>query len=253
MIYTDSFANKGGEVEGPLVSVIIPVYNGERYLSSAIESVLQQKYRPLEILVVDDGSVDESAHVAQSYTEVRYIYQENRGPAGARNTGIMAANGEFIAYLDHDDAWLPNLLEVHIGYLLSHPEVGFTICTGRCFLDDGIERPGWVEPEELQEDRALLGAQVVRRSAFDRVGLLDSTYRLAEDTEWVFRAEDAGVPRAVLPDLVFRRRIHSGNVSHDWQAAYKQLLRCTRAAMQRRRSRETAGAQGEGRSREMNG
>ena len=221
-----------------LVSVIIAVYNGERYLSCAIESVLQQEYRPFEIVVVDDGSVDRTAQIARSYDEVRYIFQENQGPAAARNAGIRAADGEFVAYLDHDDLWLPNLLSVHIDYLHSHPEVGFTICTGRWFLDEAIERPGWVEAKQLEEDQALLSAQVVRRSVFDRVGLFDPTYRMAEDTDWAFRAEEAGVARAILPDVVFGRRIHATNLSHDWQTAYRYLLRCTRASMERKRARE---------------
>ena len=232
-------------MENGLVSVIIPVYNGERYLPFAIESVLQQEYRHHEIVVVDDGSSDSTERIARSYAEVRYIAQENQGPAAARNAGIRAAKGEFIAYLDHDDVWLPTLLSVHVGYLRSHPEIGFTVCTGRCFLDEGIGRPGWVEPRQLEEDQAFLGAQVVRRSAFDRVGLLDPSYRLAEDTDWTFRAEEAGIRRAVLPDPVFRRRIHAGNVSHDWQLANRCLLRSTRAAMQRKRLRQSAGTQGD--------
>lgn len=225
----------GDVTNNSLVSVIVPVYNGDLYLSEAIESVLRQVYKPVEIIVVDDGSDDETPNIAQSYAEVRYMRQDNSGPSAARNTGIRAAHGKFIAYLDHDDIWLPNLLQVHISYLLSHPDIGFTICTGQWFLEEGVEKPAWVERAQLDEHSPLLSAQVLRRCVLERVGLFDPSYRLAEDTEWLFRAEEAGIAHAVLPDLVFRRRIHSSNASHDWQAAYRQLLRSTRAAMQRRR------------------
>lgn len=87
----------------PLVSVIIPVYNGEHYLSFAIRSVLQQDYYPFEIIVVDDGSTDKSGNIARSFKEVHYIYQPNHGVAVARNVGVTAAQGEFIAFLDQDD------------------------------------------------------------------------------------------------------------------------------------------------------
>jgi GT2 family glycosyltransferase len=133
--------------------------------------------------------------------------------------------------------WLPNLLTVHIGYLLGHPELGYTICTGRTFLEEGVARPGWIEPRQLEEDQAFLGSQVLRRSVFDRVGLLDPRYRYAEDNDWVNRADEAGIARAILPEPVFRRRIHTGNVSHNWREASTQLLRSTRAAMLRRRGR----------------
>ena len=88
--------------ENPLVSVIIPVYNGGRYLRAALESVFAQTYRAFEVMVVDDGSADDSGVIAQSFPEVRYIHQTNQGVAAARNNGIEAARGEFFAFLDQD-------------------------------------------------------------------------------------------------------------------------------------------------------
>ena len=110
------------------VSVIIPSYNCEPFLAEAIESVFAQTYRPKEVIVVDDGSTDQTAAIARSYKEVQYIYQANQGPAIARNNGIATARGDFIAFIDHDDMWLPNKLEVQIEYLLEHPYVGLSIC-----------------------------------------------------------------------------------------------------------------------------
>src|SRR6187549_3720033 len=111
--------------ERPLVSIIVPVYNGERYLRAALESIFAQTYRPLEVIVVDDGSVDDSGVIAQSFPEVRYIRQENQGVAAARNHGIETARGEFYAFLDQDDLWTPEKLTVQISYLLNDPDLGY--------------------------------------------------------------------------------------------------------------------------------
>ena len=90
----------------PLVSCIVPVFNGERYLAEALDSILAQTYRPVDLIVVDDGSTDGTAQVAAGYGErITYLYQENSGPAAARNKGIDAAQGEFVAFLDADDVW----------------------------------------------------------------------------------------------------------------------------------------------------
>src|SRR6185369_6617714 len=107
-------------VENPLVSVIIPVYNGARYLGAALESVFAQTYREFEVIVVDDGSVDDSGVIAQSFPEVRYIHQANQGVAAARNHGIEAAGGEFFAFLDQDDLWNEDKLKRQVEFLLSH-------------------------------------------------------------------------------------------------------------------------------------
>src|SRR6476660_1471039 len=113
--------------EKPLVSVIIPVYNGTCYLRAALESVFAQTYRPFEVIVVDDGSLDDSGVIAQSFDDVRYIHQENQGVAAARNNGIEVARGEFLAFLDQDDLWTPEKLKLQMGHLLSDPELGYTL------------------------------------------------------------------------------------------------------------------------------
>ena len=98
-----------------LISCVIPVFNGERYLGEALESVLAQSYQPLEVIVVDDGSTDETAEVARRYGErVRYVWQPNAGETAARNLGLTAAHGEFIAFLDADDVWDSEKLERQI-------------------------------------------------------------------------------------------------------------------------------------------
>src|SRR5919112_2696990 len=128
-------------MSGHLVSVIVPVYNGERYLAAALQSIFEQDYRPFEVIVVDDGSVDDTAKIARSFQQIHYIYQSNQGAAAARNAGVATAQGELIAFLDADDVWVPNKLSVQADYLFRHPEVGYVVARGRHFLESEANFP----------------------------------------------------------------------------------------------------------------
>ena len=158
--------------EHPLVSVIIPVYNGARYLRPALESVLAQTYPRFEVIVVDDGSTDDSGVIAQSFHDVRYIHQSNQGVAAARNNGIEAARGEFLAFLDQDDLWTPEKLKLQMGQLLSDPDLGYTLTQQQFFLEPGEALPAWFRKELFAEVHTgwVLGTLVVRRTAFEKIG-----------------------------------------------------------------------------------
>ena len=110
-----------------LASVIIPVYNGELYLAEALDSVFAQDYRPIEVIVVDDGSTDGTATVANEYSQVHYLHQPNQGPPVARNTGLSYCTGDLITLLDADDLWVPGKLSMQVAYLEAHPEAGCVI------------------------------------------------------------------------------------------------------------------------------
>jgi len=223
-----------------LVSTVIPVYNGARYLAAAIDSVLAQTYRPLEIIVVDDGSTDNSAEIARSYPDVRCIYQSNQGHGQAKNTGLATARGEFIAFLDADDLWTPDKLAVQVGYLLQHPQVDYVLAHMRVFLEPGVVWPPWLNQDHYMSDPVgfLPGTLVARRAVFARTGGFDVSYRHANDSDWFFRARDTGVPMAVLPDVLLHRRIHSANLSHETRAVTEELLRALNSSLRRKRSLE---------------
>ena len=116
----------------PLISVIIPCYNHGKYLSKAIGSVLAQSHRPIEIIVVDDGSTDNTQAAAAHYPEVKYIYQHNQGPSAARNTGIDQSSGDFLVFLDADDWLLEDALHINLQYLLKEPLAGLSPALTRC-------------------------------------------------------------------------------------------------------------------------
>ncbi len=222
----------------PLVSVIIPVHNGERYLAAALESVFAQTYEPTEVVVVDDGSTDGTAMVARGDPRVIYIYQPNQGVPVARNAGIDRSTGELLAFLDADDLWVPEKLARQVDYLASHPEVSLTFTHQRLFLSsDTAEVPAWVRREQLGQDHPgyVPSAMVVRRGVFETVGRFNPAYRIGEDSDWFFRARDAGVAMTVLPETLLLKRIHRTNLTSNVKDSQAELLAAVRASLARRR------------------
>ncbi len=222
----------------PLVSVIIPVYNREKYVAHALESVFKQNYRPFEVILVDDGSTDNTAQIIGKYDNVQYIYQTNQGPASARNAGIVESRGEIIVFLDSDDLWPPNRMTVTDRYFQQHPEVGDVLGKEMMFVEHGSVAPPWVKAEWLAEpqDASNTGVLAVRRVILERVGLFNKDYKRAEDTEWLVRASEAGVPMARLPELVLHRRIHGENLSLQMvQMSKNNLIRIARESIRRKK------------------
>jgi glycosyltransferase involved in cell wall biosynthesis len=212
-----------------LVSVVIPVFNGERFLAAAIESVLGQTYRPVEVIVVDDGSTDAGAAVARAFEGVRVIEQAQAGPGAARNRGVAAANGELLAFLDADDLMPADKLELQAEHLRTHPEVGCVLGRQELVLEAGIEKPPWAERGE-----APLMSMMVPHALFDRVGDFDTRYAHGEDADWLLRAREH-VSVATLDSVVLHRRIHGDNLSNDMDALRLGTFRVLRDHMRRRR------------------
>jgi glycosyltransferase involved in cell wall biosynthesis len=224
-------------MENPLASVIIAVYNGERFLAKAIESVQAQTYRPLELIVVDDGSIDGSAGVARSYEGIRYLYQTNQGQAAAMNAGVRAAQGEFIAFLDADDWWGPDKLAVQMQYLLEHPAVDCVIGQMKNMPEADGGLPLRRTRDLLLDEYAALcvGTLVARRAVFDQVGDFDANYRYAKDVDWFIRAREAGVRMDVVPVAFLYRRLHGSNDSYATPARTRDFLRAVKASIDRKR------------------
>jgi len=238
---------------GAPASVVIPVFNGARYLGEAVASVLAQTYRPVEVIVVDDGSTDGSAAVARSFRAVRVLEQERGGPAVARNAGAAAAMGEFLAFHDADDLLPPDKLERQIGHLLEHPEVGCVLGRQKLMLEPGVEMPEWAKlaPEfaERRPDIVELGAvplisMVMRRSLFVECGGFDPAYVHGEDADYLMRARQRA-PIATLDSVVLLRRVHGGNLSHDVTALRVGTFRVLRDHARRLRAADASSA-GEG-------
>jgi len=224
-------------MQRPLVSAILAVHNGERYLAESISSVLAQTYQPVEIIVVDDGSTDSTADIARSFERVRYVYESNQGHAAAMNLGIETASGEFLAFLDADDLWVANKLELQVGYLVEHPTVDYVIAKTRNFLEPNAQLPARVTKDLLLTDSVLLslGTLVARRATFQVTGGFDVSYAHAKDVDWFFRAKEAGLCMAVLPEVLLHRRLHGSNRSFRTRARRSDFMRALRSSIERRR------------------
>lgn len=221
----------------PLVSVIIPVYNCAKYLAEALDSVFAQTYRPLEVIVVDDGSTDGSSDIVRNYPEVQYFYQSNQGVSVARNVALAAAKGEFIAFLDGDDTWKPNKLSIQIEYMLEHFDVGITATHAFNFLESGTHPPNWFKPDKHlgNTDGIIPSTWVVRKNVFREIGGFSPDYRASEDIEWLCRARDSQVLIATLPEVMVMRRLHGSNLS--WKTVSttsSRLLKILKASIARK-------------------
>jgi glycosyltransferase involved in cell wall biosynthesis len=199
----------------PTVSVIIPTYNSGRLVVEAVQSVLAQTKPPAEIIVVDDGSSDDTRQRLQSYhRQVRYIYQENGGVSTARNRGIQEACGEVIAFLDADDVWLPRKLEIQLDVLMRESHVGllgtrkFDWPTANLPVMDGVARPALVAipwSDLVVKNLLVTSTVMVWRRVLDRVGSFDTTLRGPEDYDlWLRVAEVAEVANLELPLTGYR-------------------------------------------------
>lgn len=220
-----------------LVSVIIPVYNGERYLAEALQSVLVQTYQPVEVIMIDDGSVDESAAMARSFPMVQLYSQPNQGVAAARNRGLKLARGEWLAFLDQDDLWLPDKLSRQMARLQHQPKAECVLTQQLIFLEAGFERPAWLRPELLDQAQPGLtpSTLLAHRSVFAKVGEFDLGHSTASDVDWFFRARDAGIALETVPRPLVRKRVHSGNQSRLVKALHAEYLQIARKSIRRKK------------------
>jgi glycosyltransferase involved in cell wall biosynthesis len=212
------------------ISVIIPVYNGERYLGEVIESVLAQSRPPTEILIVDDGSTDSSLAVAQRYTpQARCHSLPHGGPGAARNQGVRLAQGDYLAFVDADDLWLPDKLANQLAYLQTHPETDMVFGQVEQFISPELapdQRPAL--PAQPIMAGLHVGAMLIRRRSFAAVGPFATDWTIGEFIDWYGRAQTLGLQAAVLPTVVMRRRLHSTNLTrhtHDRRGDYLKILK----------------------------
>jgi glycosyltransferase involved in cell wall biosynthesis len=206
-----------------LVSVIIPCYNQARFLGEAIESVLSQSYPHFEVVVVDDGSTDNTPEVASRYPGVRCIRQENRGLAGARNTGIRHSRGSFLVFLDADDRLLPDALEVGLKHLKEHPECAFVSGRWKTIAADGSPLPT-PPPTPVKKDHyeellrvcyiSAPAAVIYQRIMLEFVGGFDASVSPSADYDLYLRvARDYSVHHH--DEVIAEYRRHSANMTRN--------------------------------------
>jgi glycosyltransferase involved in cell wall biosynthesis len=222
----------------PLVSIIIPVYNCERYLGEAIESVLSQTYRMIEVIVVDDGSTDGSGNVAKRFgLPVKYTFQANGGTGAARNRGVELAQGKFLAFLDQDDLWIKDKLTNQIGAFRYNPAIDIVLGHIQQFYSPELARreKGGAYYHSRIMPGFHIGAMLITRAAFWRVGPFRTDYQIAEFIDWYARSQDLGLASFMLSDVIMRRRIHKTNQSFLKRERRVEYVRALKASLDRRR------------------
>lgn len=226
-----------------LASVIIPVYGAEKYIAATVQSVLEQTYKNFELLIVDDGSPDRSIEICQQFTDprIRIIRQANRGVAAARNKGIREAKGEYIAFLDADDIWLPTKLEKHVNHLDKFLDVGVSYSYAAFINAEGKTLGIYQLPKTknitplniLLRDPIGSGSNLVaRREVFEAIkfqdhldGIVEDFYfdedrqlHPSEDTEcWLRMALKSDRKFEGIPEVLLQYRMHSGGYSHQFR------------------------------------
>lgn len=219
-------------MDEPKISVIIPVFNGEKFIRKAIKSVIDQNYDPLEIIVVDDGSTDGTAEIAKNtHPEILYAYQENAGVAAARNQGLKMATGDYVAFIDADDLWPENKIHDHFEHLHEYPENLISLGSILQFGNDNTQKP-----ERNESVFTLhLGAAVIKKSVFDEIGIMDESMKFAEDIDWFLRAIEIKIPIIPLDKVVYLYRIHQNNMTRNLQEANRFMIKAIKTSLDRRR------------------
>jgi glycosyltransferase involved in cell wall biosynthesis len=242
----------------PLVSVVVPAYNCADYIGDALRSIFAQTYGPLEVIVVDDGSTDDTAKTIETFPQIAYVRQENGGPSRARNAGIRRASAPYIAFLDADDLWTPSKLSEQVAIMLSHPEAGLVFGDMRNFSSPDHQEPTMFEKYRLTREyfggvplvagalAKLLamnfiptGTVLTRREVLLDVGPFDEGLRQAEDWDLWMRIA-LRYPIAYTSSTVMLRRLHAANSSKNTEqmsvaalAVLEKLQRHEREALHR--------------------
>lgn len=225
----------------PRISVLIPTYNSAAFLGQALESVFAQTYTDYEVIVVDDGSEDDTAAVAAAYPSVRYIRKEHSGISATRNLAIAEARGEIIAFLDADDLWTPDKLEKQVAYLDAHPDCQLVFTQVKNFFDGPAEEMTARQAQLMQTEVAFcLPACCIRKEVFQMCGVFREDLEYGEDTHWTTRLWTAGInTKHCLKERLYLRRIHGGNISLTHQEVKRRDFMGLLADAIRRQRRES--------------
>jgi glycosyltransferase involved in cell wall biosynthesis len=215
----------------PKISVIMPVYNSEKYLKEAIESVLAQTYKHVEIIAIDDKSTDGSLSLLKTFGDKISVIENpvNVGAAIARNIGLAKATGDFIAFMDADDLWHPEKLDIQAQEFEKNGSLDMVFSHVECFFSPDLS-------EEVRRSKKcpevmpgfLPAASLIRSSSFKKVGDLDGRFRVGEFIDWLSRARSAGLRSLMLDQILLFRRIHetnTGTVKKDFRVDCVRIVR----------------------------
>jgi glycosyltransferase involved in cell wall biosynthesis len=225
----------------PAISAIITSYNCAGYIGDAVESVRRQTIRVAEIIVVDDGSTDNTNELVRALrADIRYFHQDNRGEAAARNRGVALARGETIAFLDADDAWPPGRLAALSARLIEDDAVSIACGRARAFRNEAWTDALASGPGRPEAFLMSFGCALICRQVFSGIGKVDVTMQHGVDLDWFLRCREQKVPIATIDDVVLLYRRHGQNMTQNFAAGREGLMRTVKQSLERRRRNNMA-------------
>jgi glycosyltransferase involved in cell wall biosynthesis len=226
--------------EKPIISVIMPVFNTEKYVAEAITSVLDQTYKNIELICIDDASTDGTLKVLQSFGDKIKILNndKNSGIATSRNNGIRVAKGAFLALMDADDIWKPTKLEKQMEQFLDNPSLDISFCFMQCFLSPDLS-------EEVRKLRYcppdpspgyISATMLTKMESFKKVGYFDPKWRVGEFIDWYAKANNLGLKSGMVDKVLYLRRIHATNTGVTERPSRSDYLKIVKDAIDRKRN-----------------
>lgn len=226
-----------------MIAVVIPAYDAARFLPDAIASVRAQTGPTLTIVVVDDGSTDGTAELAERLgSDIRVVRQTNQGPAAARNAGVAACDHPLIAFLDADDVWPEGRIATLYAHFEADPSLRLLVGRTQLVVDaqaDGVPR---LQPSGPPWHAPVFGSTLIHREAFDLVGPLDSAVEPAEDMDWFIRARERGLATGVVPETTLLYRLHGDSLTSGADPIRRNMLLVLKRSLDRRREGGLAAA-----------
>jgi len=208
------------------------MFNGAAFIEGAIKNILSQTLQPYEIIVVDDGSTDNSAEIVKRFPQVTYLYQNNQGPSAARNAGISAAKGDLISFLDCDDVYPANKLQLLHEHFLAATDLSAVIGTFQYFFDTANDKLGYSEIHEGNiANHVLVGAGMFKKSLFSVIGNFDEKLLYSEDFDWYQRLYASKEKFIKIDDCCLLYRRHANNYTNSKKGVQKGFLQALHKAM----------------------
>lgn len=222
--------------ELPLASVIMVVKNGEPFVRDALESIYNQEYPHFEVIVVDGRSEDKTLSIVNEFEPDTIITQKGEGISDAYNTGIKAANAEYISFLSSDDLWMTDKLITQIKYMLNHQGLMYTNSLIDYFLEPGCDIPVGFRRNLLDKSHParIMENLIAKKEVFQKVGFLNENLSTAEDVDWFSRAQDLNIPNHTVNKVLLKKRIHEKNISMNVTRNNKNLIKVLRNTVRRK-------------------
>jgi glycosyltransferase involved in cell wall biosynthesis len=227
----------------PLISCVVPTFNAERHITETLQSILAQTYRPIEVIVADDGSTDGTLATVREYgDDVRIVSQSTSGPAATRNLGLNAAHGALVAFLDADDLWHKEKLARQAALFTARPEIDLCLTYAQMFWASDLRH----EADAYQDHpraQPLPGyattTLLARRALFETVGMFDTNLWFADATDWFIRAADVGAVMEIVPEVLTYHRMHHTNLTRRRSDASRaEFLHVVMGSLRRRRGQD---------------